>query len=194
MACTDIYSTLQGVSYDCNVAFGGIVAVKIEGKDVADASKTVAEIEFNTADAFSNASETKTVSPDGSVSVAQTLQIEIPKLEAGKYGAIDKMKNPNFELKVYILTKAGKMITFGDEYGCYLSTIDVASGTGRQDKNRIQLTFTGDEAHLAPVSDTGVADFNAIKTTAQAAAGVDASEVAEETPKARTRRIIEIEE
>lgn len=154
MACTIDFSKLSDLTSACNVAFGGIKGVKVQG------GTKIISIEFNPSDAFSNASETKTVSMDGTVSVAQTLQLELPRFDEYKYERIKTFANPNMELKVYILTKSGSMITYGAEFGCYLQTVDVASGTGRQDKNRIQLTFTGDEASLAPIGTE--AEFNAL--------------------------------
>lgn len=162
MACTFTTSEIENLSYACNVAFGGIKAIKVEGG--TGESKKVINIEFNTSDGFTNANETKTVSPDGTISVAQTLQVELPKIEKDKLDAIKAINNPNMELKCHILTKSGVMVTYGDEYGCYVSTVDSASGTGRSDKNRIQITFTGDESKLAPVTDDGKTAFESIES------------------------------
>lgn len=160
MACEATLPS-SGLSYACNVAFGGIQGIKIKGMS----STKVIEIEFNNKDGFSNYSEQKTVAQDGTIQCSQTLQIELPRLTKAKYNAIKKFSNPNMELIVYILTKSGKMITMGSDYGAYLQTSDFNSGTGRQDKNRIQLTFTADESSLARVSDSGKADYAAIVTT-----------------------------
>lgn len=196
MGCKYPITDFTDIQYACNTAFGGIVGIKLEGKGEGDAKSTIVQIEFNTSDAFSNASETKTVSPEGTVAVAQTLQVELPRLDAVKYKAIESFKNPNFELKVHILTKAGVMITYGAVYGCFLSTADVASGSGRQDKNRIQLTFTGDEAELAPVVDAGKAAFDALAIT-PAPSSLNAEPMMAEQKEVaapKKRRIIEIEE
>jgi hypothetical protein len=37
----------------------------------------------------------------------------------------------------------------GWEYGLYASTVDGTSGTGRSEKNRYQLTLTGEEDSLS---------------------------------------------
>lgn len=191
MACEYQITDFDNLQYACNTAFGGIKALKLEGKDPLDNSATIVEIEFNTSDAFSNANETKSVSADGSISVAQTVQVELPRLDKVKYDAVNKLKNPNFELKLHILTKAGVMLTYGAEYGCFMSVIDVASGTSRADKNRIQLTFTGDEEALAPVFDDGVAEFAKKVVTPNKTATLSMEEVA---PTPKKRRIIEVDE
>lgn len=193
MACNYAITAFDNVQYDCNVAFGGIKGVKVAGRERGATSDTVIEIEFNASDAFSNASETKTVSPDGTISVAQTLQIELPRLDKDKYEAIKSFKNPSMELKVYVLTKSGKMITYGNTYGCYLSNIDVASGASRGDKNRIQMTFTGDEASLAPITDAGETAYNALTAKPAPEGGEEGVEIQMVEPMAAPvgrRRIV----
>jgi len=37
----------------------------------------------------------------------------------------------------------------GYDYGLYASTVDATSGTGRSEKNRYQITFTGEEDALS---------------------------------------------
>lgn len=188
MPCTYPITDFSDIQYACNVAFGGIKKVDIEGTDAAG-TKTKVNIEFNPSDAFSNASEVKTVSADGTVSVAQTLQVEIPRISKEKYEAVDSFRNPNFELKVFITTKAGCIITYGAEYGCFLSLIDASSGSGRKDKNRIQLTFTGDESKLAPVEDSA-----AVAAMYADGSMTDIIEDEDEAPVTRKRRIIEVED
>ena len=45
-------------------------------------------------------------------------------------------------------TAAGTYHAVGLDYGLYAGTVDANSGTGRSEKNRFQLTLTGDELGL----------------------------------------------
>lgn len=156
---------LSDISYGCNTAFGGVSGVKIQPLAGGDA----VELEFNPFDTFTSGNENKTSNPDGTVSVEQTFVIELPKLSDDKMEAIKGISNPNMEFKVMILTKQGVMLTFGNKFGAFVQTVDIASGTGRRDKNRIQLTFTADEDELAPVTDNGKTAYSAIAVKADAA-------------------------
>ena len=44
---------------------------------------------------------------------------------------------------------AGTYHMVGFDYGLYAATVDGTSGTGRAEKNRFQITLTGDEDSLA---------------------------------------------
>jgi hypothetical protein len=46
-------------------------------------------------------------------------------------------------------TAAGTHHVVGLDYGLYFATVDGASGTGRAEKNRFQITMTGEEDSLA---------------------------------------------
>lgn len=148
------YADISDISYGCNVAFGGIKGVKL--KPLVDSGNdNLVEFEFNPHDAVTNGSEQKTTNPDGTVQCTQTLTIELPKLSDDKMKAIKAISNPNMEFRVYVLTKSGVMLTFGNKFGATVQTVDIASGTGRRDKNRIQITFNADEDELAPIADNG---------------------------------------
>jgi hypothetical protein len=56
---------------------------------------------------------------------------------------------PGVELVAFVETAAGTKHLIGFDYGLYASTVDGTSGTGRSEKNRYQLTLTGEEDSLA---------------------------------------------
>lgn len=159
--CGLTYTDIKDISYGCNVAFGGVKGVKL--KPLSDGGNTnLVEFEFNPHDAVTNGSEQKTTNPDGTVQCTQTLVIELPKLSDDKMAAIKAISNPNMEFKVFVLTKSGVMLTLGNKFGATVSTIDITSGTGRRDKNRIQVTFSADEDELAPVADNGSSEWSSL--------------------------------
>lgn len=158
MACKLPISSFSDLSYDCNASFGGIKGIKISDK----AKTKVVEIEFNDKDGFSNFAESLAVAPEGTVTNTQTVSFEVPRLSKEKYEAIESFSDPNMELVVYILTKAGRMITAGLDFGAYVSLCNAASGTGRTDKNRVQVTLTADEESLSVIADNGEAAYAAI--------------------------------
>lgn len=166
--CGISIADLKDISYGCNVAFGGVKGIKIQPlNDTANAN--IVEFQFNPHDAVTNGNEQKTTNPDGTVQCVQNLIVELPKLSKDKMDAIKAISNPNMEFRVYVLTKSGVMLTLGNKFGAYVQTIDIATGTGRRDKNRIQLTFTADEDELAPVADNGQVAYDALKIKAEAA-------------------------
>lgn len=163
--CGVTIADMSDISYGCNVAFGGIAGVKVQPLSGGD----IIQLEFNPFDAVSNGNENKTSNPDGTVAVEQTLLLELPKLSDDKMKAIKAISNPNMEFKVFVLTKQGIMLTFGNKFGAYVKTVDIDTGAGRREKNRIQLTFTADEDELAPVADNGKVAFAALTVKADAA-------------------------
>jgi len=164
MACTP---TLTDITYSCDdLALGGIVELYVGNKadltDVSvDASDVVTiggtglatatdirQIEFNIKDGFSSFTDVKTVA-DGSVTVVPTITVEIPKMSGVHRNALEQLSDPSAELVAFIKTAAGTYHMVGWEYGLFASTVDGASGVNRGDKNRYQLTLTGEQSKLA---------------------------------------------
>ena len=164
MACN---VTLADISYSCDdVAIGGIVELHIANKTDAVAALTldtddraitavsaavsgISEISFNNKDGFSVFSEVKTVSADGIVSTVPTISVELPKMTAAKITALNDLSKGGAELVAFVETAAGTYHVCGLDYGLYAGTVDANSGTGRSEKNRFQLTLTGDEQGLS---------------------------------------------
>jgi hypothetical protein len=171
MACN---VTLADISYSCDdVAIGGIVELHVANRSDAltaltevEATRTisaatavtgVSQISFNNKDGFSVFSEVKTVSADGIVATVPTVSVELPKMTAAKITALNDISKGGAELVAFVKTAAGTYHVCGLDYGLYAGTVDANSGTGRSEKNRFQLTFTGDEQGLSySISD---ADF-----------------------------------
>jgi len=164
MACTP---TLTDITYSCDdLALGGIVELYVGNKadltDVSvDASDVVTiggtglatatdirQIEFNIKDGFSSFTDVKTVA-DGSVTVVPTITVEIPKMSGVHRNALEELSDPSAELVAFVKTAAGTYHMVGWEYGLFASTVDGASGVNRGDKNRYQLTLTGEQSKLA---------------------------------------------
>lgn len=107
------------------------------------------DIQFNLKDGFSVFSEVKTVSADGVVSSVPTISIEIPKMSEDHRNDLNNLAKPGAELVAFVETAAGTYHMVGYEYGLYASTVDGNSGTGRSEKNRYQITLTGEEDSLS---------------------------------------------
>jgi hypothetical protein len=107
------------------------------------------EIQFNLKDGFSVFSEVKTVSADGIVSSVPTISIEIPKMSEAHRNDLNNLAKPGAELVAFVQTAAGTYHLVGWEYGLYASSVDGNSGTGRSEKNRYQITLTGEEDSLS---------------------------------------------
>jgi len=166
MACNTV---IAGVTYSCDdLALGGLTKIYIGdktalGTTVAVASSVVAitpsgtdlvadgtvfELEFNIKDGFSSFTDVKTIS-DGSVVSVPTITVEVPKMSGTHRDVLDALSNPNAELVAFIETAAGTHHLVGFDYGLFVSTVDGASGTSRSEKNRYQLTLTGEQSNLA---------------------------------------------
>jgi len=115
----------------------------------ATAVTGVSQISFNNKDGFSVFSEVKTVSADGIVSTVPTVSVELPKMTADKITALNDISKGGAELVAFVKTAAGTYHVCGLDYGLYAGTVDANSGTGRAEKNRFQLTLTGDEQGLS---------------------------------------------
>ena len=108
----------------------------------------IIKIEFNNKDGFSVFSEVKTVSADGIVSCVPTISVELPKMTPAKVEELNNISKGGAELVALVETAAGTYHAVGLDYGLYAGTVDANSGTGRSEKNRFQLTLTGDELGL----------------------------------------------
>tara|TARA_R100000951_G_scaffold46200_1_gene39235 strand:+ start:2453 stop:2992 length:540 start_codon:yes stop_codon:yes gene_type:complete len=166
MACT---VTLSGITYGCDdLGIGGIVELHLASKAAAltaittkdDATRVIsaasavnsselAEIQFHLKDGFSVFSEVKTVNPTGGFTTVPTISVELPKMDATKISALDQMSNGPKEMAAFVKTAAGTYHAVGLDHGIYVSTVDGNSGTGRAEKNRFQLTLTGEEDGLS---------------------------------------------
>jgi hypothetical protein len=174
MACN---VTLSGIAYDCDdLGIGGIVELHIAersavtGVVTADAatrnvsaasgSASPVTLGFNLKDGFSVFSEVKTVNADGTTTTVPTISVELPKMDSDKTTAINQMAVGGAELVAFVKTAAGTFHISGLDYGLYVSNVDGNSGTGRAEKNRFQLTLTGEENGLSYGTDEGT--FNTL--------------------------------
>lgn len=163
MACT---VTLADIIYSCDdLGVGGIVELHIANKLAADAALTsdaddrivsaatavsgIVQLGFNLKDGFSVFSEVKTVNADGTTTTVPTISVELPKMDATKNTILNDIAKGGAELVAFVKTAAGTYHVSGLDYGLYASTVDGNSGTGRGEKNRFQLTLTGEENGLS---------------------------------------------
>jgi len=173
MACT---VTLADIAYSCDdLGIGGIVELHIANRSDADSALTydsadravtaatalgadVVSLGFNLKDGFSVFSEVKTVNADGTTTTVPTISVELPKMDAAKITKLNDIAKGGAELVAFVKTAAGTHHVSGLDYGLYASTVDGNSGTGRGEKNRFQLTLTGEENGLSYSIAEG--DFN----------------------------------
>ena len=159
--------TLADITYGCDdLGIGGIVELHVSSRAAAIAALTftaatrvvsaasgaasdVVQFSFNVKDGFSVFSEVKTANADGTFSTVPTISAEFPKMDAARITALDQMSNGAPELVAFVKTAAGTHHVCGLDFGLYVSTIDGNSGTGRSEKNRFQVTLTGEEAGLS---------------------------------------------
>ena len=171
MACT---VTLADIDYTCDdLGIGGIVELHIANRSTAESALTynidtrvvsdataisdVVNLGFNLKDGFSVFSEVKTVNADGTTTTVPTISVELPKMDATKITNLNEIAKGGAELVALVKTAAGTYHVSGLDYGLYASTVDGNSGTGRAEKNRFQLTLTGEENGLSYSIDA--ADF-----------------------------------
>lgn len=174
MACN---VNLSGISFSCtDLPVGGLTKVLVGDKAdlealiAVDADKTsvtygdvtitpattglltdgdVVNLDFNNKDGFSVFNDVKTVNADGTVSTVPTIAIEFPVMDSAKRNALEQMAVGGAELIAFVETAAGTHHMVGFEYGLYAGTVDGTSGASRSEKNRFQLTLTGEEQSLA---------------------------------------------
>jgi hypothetical protein len=126
----------------------GQVTITSAGNLLADEA-IIDELAFNNKDGFSTFTDVKTVNADGSVSAVPSISIEFPVMDATKRNALEQIATGGAEIVAFVETAAGTYHLVGAEYGLFAGTVDGASGTARTDKNRFQLTLTGEEKSLA---------------------------------------------
>ena len=107
-----------------------------------------AQISFNLKDGFSVFTDVKTVTADGIVSSVPTVAVEVPSMSAAHRNALNALASGGSELVAFIETAAGTYHMVGFDYGMYAATVDGTSGSGRSEKNRFQITLTGEEDSL----------------------------------------------
>lgn len=177
MACT---VTLADIVYNCDdLGIGGIVELHVANKlnaisaigvgnynedtrviatgNPSAAVSDIVSLSFNLKDGFSVFSEVKTVNADGTTTTVPTISVELPKMDADKITALNQIAKGGAELVAFVKTAAGTYHVSGLDYGLYAATVDANSGTGRAEKNRFQLTLTGEENGLSYSIDS--ADF-----------------------------------
>jgi len=170
MACTTI--NLTGIDYACDdLGIGGIVELHVSTRTNAitaiglnnydESTRVIASgnpaagvtgivsFGFNLKDGFSVFSEVKTVNADGTTTTVPTISVELPKMDADKISALNQIAQGGAELVAWVKTAAGTYHVSGLDYGLYAATVDGNSGTGRAEKNRFQLTLTGEENGLS---------------------------------------------
>ncbi len=133
------------VTKDSSIVSGdadNVVAVLAAGDDAS-------RINFNLKDGFSVFTDVKSVSADGIVSTVPTIAVEVPSMSEAHRNALNDIAKAGAELVAFVETAAGTYHMVGFDYGMYAATVDGTSGTGRSEKNRFQITLTGDEDSLA---------------------------------------------
>ena len=130
-----------------NVNYGNVTITPTAATLLADG--VIDQLSFNNKDGFSTFTDVKTVGADGSVSAVPSISIEFPVMDATKRNALEQIATGGAEIVAFIETAAGTYHMVGAEYGLFAGTVDGASGTARTDKNRFQLTLTGEEKSLA---------------------------------------------
>lgn len=180
MACS---VSLSGITYNCtDLGIGGIIKLSIVSKSEVDTVVTagtlvlddatrvvttagevanVADYTFNLKDGFSAFNEVKTVNADGTSATVPTITVEFPKMSAANVTELNKIATAGAELVAFIETAAGTYHLVGADHGLYASTVDMSSGAARGEKNRIQLTLTGEEDGLSYSIDD-LSEFNTI--------------------------------
>lgn len=142
----EVYNTTDQV-WEENPNYGLVTITPTTTTLIADA--VVNELSFNNKDGFSTFTDVKTVNADGSVSAVPSISIEFPVMDAIKRNALEQIATGGAEIVAFVETAAGTYHLVGAEYGLFAGSVDGASGTARTDKNRFQLTLTGEEKSLA---------------------------------------------
>lgn len=106
-------------------------------------------LEFNNKDGFSVFTDVKTINADGSFSVVPTISVEFPVMSKVKRDSLSDMSSPYARVVALVETAAGTHHVIGLDFGLYFATVDGGSGTTRSEKNRFQVTMTGEEDSLA---------------------------------------------
>ena len=185
MGCTVDFSGITNIVYSCDeLSTGGLKTVYLCDKNALDlisggvtvdpatgqvtvvvgglvtAGLDLVSLGFNNKDGFSNFTDVKTLNADGSGSAVPTIQLEFIRMGATLRTTLETIARPGSELVAFVETAAGTYHMVGYDFGLYAGTVDGASGVARTDKNRYQLTLTGDENVLAYTMTQG--DFNKV--------------------------------
>jgi len=142
----EVYDAVNEV-WNENPSYGN-VTITSAGNLLTDEA-IIEELSFNSKDGFSTFTDVKTVNADGSVSAVPSISVEFPVMDATKRNALEQIATGGAEIVAFVETAAGTYHLVGAEYGLYAGSVDGASGTARTDKNRFQLTLTGEEKSLA---------------------------------------------
>jgi hypothetical protein len=133
---------INGTSGEYDFVSGTTDLTLIAGTDVIT-------LGFNNKDGFSNFADVKTVNADGSSSAVPTVQVEFARMSSSLRNDLDKIATGGGEMVAVVETAAGTVHAIGTEFGLYAASVDGATGAARTDKNRYQLTLTGEENSLA---------------------------------------------
>lgn len=144
---SDVEGLISVVTDKSDVAYGDVTITPASAGLLTDGD--VVELAFNNKDGFSVFNDVKTVNADGSVSTVPTIAIEFPVMNDAKRNSLEQLSAGGAELVAFVKTAAGTMHLVGFEFGLYAGTVDGTSGASRTDKNRFQLTLTGEEQSLA---------------------------------------------
>lgn len=142
----EVYNSTDEV-WEENPNYGNVTITPTAATLLVDG--VIDQLSFNNKDGFSTFTDVKTVSADGSVSAVPSISIEFPVMDATKRNALEQIATGGAEIVAFVETAAGTYHMVGAEYGLFAGTVDGASGTARTDKNRFQLTLTGEEKSLA---------------------------------------------
>lgn len=118
------------------------------------------EIQFNKKDGVSYFGDVLTTELNGIQNTIPTIMVEIPLMSPANMSAISAMSLSD-DIVALVETAAGTWHMVGYDFGLRLGTADGNSGTGRTEKNRYQLTLTGEEGGLA-YQFTSVDDFDEV--------------------------------
>ena len=185
MGCTVNFANVDDIIYSCDeLSTGGLKTVYLCDKsdlDLVDeidlttspgevtitsatnletSGVTFVTLGFNNKDGFSNFTDVKTLNADGSASAVPSIQLEFIRMSSALRNTLEDIARPGAELVAFVETAAGTYHMVGYDFGLYAGTVDGASGVARTDKNRYQLTLTGDENVLAYTMTQG--DFNKV--------------------------------
>ena len=127
----------------------GITTAGDDNSIITSLGDDAAQIQFNLKDGFSVFTDVKTVTADGIVSSVPTISVEVPSMSSTHRNALNEIASGGAELVAFVETAAATYHMVGFDYGLYASTVDGTSGSGRSEKNRFQITLTGDEDSLS---------------------------------------------
>jgi hypothetical protein len=149
---------ISGLSIDTSAGSATYGQITVTTPTTSD--PVFVEINFNKKDGVSYFGDVLTTEQNGIQNTIPTVMVEIPLMSADNMSAISAMALSD-DLVALVETAAGTLHMVGYDFGLRLGTADGNSGTGRQEKNRYQLTLTGEEGGLA-YQFTDVDDFNAV--------------------------------